>query len=86
MGILSGLLRLYVFVLIAYVVLSFVPRPPEPLAPLVRGVRSLVEPVVAPIRRRIGPVRLGGIALDLSIIIVFIVVQLLIVLLQGVGL
>ena len=86
MGILSGLLRLYVFVLLAYVVLSFVPRPPEPLLPLVRVVRALVDPVVGPIRRRMRPIQLGGVALDLSLIIVFIVVNILIALLAGVGL
>lgn len=86
MGILSGLLRLYVFVLFAYVILSFVPRPPEPLMLLVRGVRALVDPVLRPLRERLNPVQVGGIALDLSIILLFIVIQLLIVLLAGMGL
>ena len=84
-ALLAGLLQLYVFVLLAYVILSFVPRPPEPLLPLVRAVRALVDPVVEPIRRRLRPVRIGGIALDLSIIIVFIVVNILIAILQGIA-
>lgn len=86
MGIVSGLLQVYVFVLIVYVVLSYVPRPPEPLMPLVRGVRALVDPVLRPLRERISPVRVGGIALDLSIIILFVLVQLLIVVFAGIGL
>lgn len=71
------LLYLYTFVLIAHVVFSWVPRPPEPIMPLVRGVRALVEPVAGPIRRAIPPARIGGIGLDLSIIIVFFAVYLL---------
>ena len=70
-GPVSTLLTLYWVVLILYVVFSWVPRPPEPLMPFVLGVRRLVEPVAAPLRRHIPPVRLGGIALDLSILILF---------------
>ena len=68
---LTLLLEVYFFVLLAYVIFSWVPRPPEPLMPFVLGVRRLVEPVVAPLRRVIPPLRLGGIALDLSILVVF---------------
>ncbi len=86
MGIVSGLLQVYVFVLIVYVVLSYVPRPPEPLMPFVRAVRGLVDPVLRPMRERISPLRVGGVALDLSIIILFILLQLLIVVFAGLGL
>ena len=86
MGIVSGLLQLYLFVLLAYVVLSYVPRPPEPLRPLVRGVRSVVDPVLQPIRSRLRPVQVGGVALDLSIILLFIVIVILIEILRGLGL
>lgn len=84
-ALLAGVLQLYIFVLLAYVILSFVPRPPEPLLPLVRAVRGLVEPVVEPIRRRLKPVRIGGVALDLSIILLFIVINILIAILQGIA-
>ena len=67
----STLLGLYFWVLLAHVVFSWVPRPPEPLMPFVVGVRRLVEPVAAPIRRVLPPLRLGGIALDLSILVLF---------------
>lgn len=79
-------LQVYVFVLLAYMVLSFVPQPPEPLLPVVRGVRSLVDPVLDPIRRRLSPVRVGGMALDLSLLLVFVLCQILIVLFAGMGL
>ena len=80
MPILCLLLVAYQFVLIAYVVLSWVPRPPEPILPLVRGVNALVDPVVRPIREVLPGVPVGGVRLDLSIIVLFLVV----IVLQGV--
>ena len=71
------LLQIFLIVLLAHVIFSWVPRPPEPLMPFVLGVRRVVEPVAAPIRRRIPPLRLGGIALDLSIILLFVIVRVL---------
>lgn len=76
-AILCWLLGAYVLVLIAHVILSWVPRPPEPLGPVVVGVRALTEPVLAPLRRVVPPIQLGGAALDLSILIVFFVLILL---------
>ncbi len=70
-------LQAYQLVLLAYVVFSWVPRPPEPLQPLVAGVGRLVDPVVEPIRRRLPGVPVGGVRLDLSIIVVFIAIALL---------
>ncbi|GGI04343.1 YggT family protein [Egicoccus halophilus] len=80
------LLQIYLYVLLAHVIFSWVPRPPEPLMPFVLGVRRLVEPVVAPLRRVIPPVRLGGIALDLSIIVLFIGIRLLMGVTSRIGL
>ncbi len=65
------LLQAYYWLLLAYVVLSWVPRPPEPFLPLVRVVRAAVDPVVTPIRRFLPPLQLGGVALDLSILVLF---------------
>lgn len=79
-------LEVYWFVLLLHVIFSWVPRPPEPLVPFVLGVRRLVEPVVAPVRKILPPLRLGGIALDLSIIVVFIGVRILINIIRGIGL
>jgi YggT family protein len=64
-------LTLAQFVLLLHVIFSWVPRPPDPLMPFVLGVRRLVEPVAAPIRRALPPLRIGGIGLDLSILILF---------------
>jgi len=70
-GVLCLLLQIYWFVLLLHVIFSWVPRPPEPIVPFVLGVRRLVEPVAAPVRRVLPPLRLGGVGLDLSILVVF---------------
>ena len=64
-------LSLYTLVLFAHVIFSWVPRPPEPIQPLVGVVRSLVDPVLLPVRRVVPPLPLGGVQLDLSIIVLF---------------
>lgn len=74
-AILCWLLGAYLLVLLAHVILSWVPRPPDPLRPVVVGVRALTEPVLAPLRRLIPPIRLGSAALDVSILIVFFVLS-----------
>lgn len=71
LGIVCLLLQVYWFILLAHVIFSWVPRPPEPIVPFVLGIRRLVEPVAAPVRRMIPPLRIGGIGLDLSIIVLF---------------
>jgi YggT family protein len=71
------LLTIFLFVLLLHVIFSWVPRPPEPILPFVLGVRRVVEPLAAPLRRVIPPLRLGGVGLDLSIIVLFIAVRIL---------
>lgn len=41
------------------------------------GVRAVTEPVLAPVRRVVPPLRLGSVALDTSFIVVFVAVVLL---------
>lgn len=67
----STLLGAYRLVLIAYVIIAWVPRMPEPLQPAANVVRKLVDPVLAPLRRVMPPLRVGGMALDLSILVLF---------------
>jgi YggT family protein len=64
-------LGIYQLVLLGYVILSWVPRPPAPLVPLANGIRALVDPVVRPIRGMLPPLRMGNVGLDLSILVVF---------------
>ncbi len=59
------------FVLILHVVFSWVPRPPEPLMPFVLGIRRLVEPLAAPVRKILPQPQIGMVRLDLSIIVLF---------------
>lgn len=77
MQIISTLLGAYRLVLIAYVIIAWVPRMPEPLQPVARGVRTIVDPLLRPLRRVMPPLRLGGMALDLSILVLFFAVSIL---------
>ena len=70
-ALIDGALWLYWWVLVAYVVFSWVQSPPPGLVPAIRLVGSLVEPVVRPIRTVVPPLRIGVVALDLSVLIVF---------------
>jgi YggT family protein len=85
-GPISFLLNIYIFVLLAHVIFSWVPRPPEPLMPFVVGVRRLVEPLLTPLRRVIPSVPIGGVRLDLSIIVLFIATRILIGVFASMGL
>lgn len=75
------LLNLYVFVLLARVVIDLIQvfardwRPSGFLLILCEFVYTLTDPPVRFVRRFIPPLRLGGVALDLGFIIVFIGVQ-----------
>lgn len=71
------LLQLYTFVLLAHVIFSWIPRTPQPLEPFELGVQRMVDPVLQPLRRIIPPLRLGGVALDLSILVLFFGISLL---------
>lgn len=68
------LLSAFIFLLLVYVVFSWIPRPPEPVLPIVRGIDRIMTPLLEPIRRMLPPLRLGGIGLDLSVIVVFFVI------------
>lgn len=43
---------------------------------LSNGVRSVTEPILAPVRRVVPPQRAGGVSIDLSFIIVFLAIVL----------
>jgi YggT family protein len=75
---LCWLVRGYLYVLIAYVIFSWVPQPPEPLQPVIRVIRAMVEPILRPMRRVIPSVPVGNVSFDLSILVLFFGLQLLI--------
>ncbi|HUO49536.1 MAG TPA: YggT family protein [Acidimicrobiales bacterium] len=67
---LSSLLWLYTLVLIGRAVISWFPiTPGTPLETVARVLERLTEPLLRPIRRILPPVRAGGMAIDLSIIV-----------------
>lgn len=83
LGVASGIqlvryiLWAYVVVLFARALLSWFPvHAGSPLLPVIRVLDRLTEPVLAPIRRILPPVRAGGMAIDLSIIVAIIAVEL----------
>jgi len=82
----STLLGAYQLVLIAYVIIAWVPRMPEPLQPAASGIRRIVDPVLTPLRRVMPPLRLGGVGLDLSILVLFFGVAILGAVFAGMGL
>ena len=79
-GLLLNLLWLYWLVLMARLVLSYVVmlardwRPRGVVLVLVEGVYSLTDPPLRALRRVIPPLRLGGIALALAFMVLFLIV------------
>ena len=70
--ILCRLLDAYMIVLFARIILSWFPvEPGSGLASVYGFLYSITEPVLAPIRRVIPPMGMGGMGLDLSPLVVF---------------
>jgi YggT family protein len=66
-AIICNLLNLYLLILFVSIVLTWFPLSPEGLmGQIQRVLRSLTEPVLAPIRSILPSVRLGAASLDLS--------------------
>ncbi len=75
-GIIRDVLQIYVVVLIARALLSWFPlHAGSPIVPVVRVLDRLTEPVLAPIRRVLPPIRAGAMAVDLSIIVAILGVE-----------
>lgn len=75
MEILCLAVGVYTLILFVRVILSYVEmfvRPvPGWLLPIIRGTALVTEPVLRPLRRAVPPLRVGAAAVDLSILIVF---------------
>jgi len=72
-------LNLFLLILFAYSILSWVTvagrlEYDSPVIKVQRVLGRICEPVLAPVRRIIPPVRVGGTGIDLSVLIVFLVV------------
>jgi uncharacterized protein YggT (Ycf19 family) len=73
-------LQLYVFVIFGRVILSWFPvSQGSALEGIDTFLRMLTEPILGPLRRAIPALRLGGMAIDLSPMIVIFVIYLLLV-------
>jgi YggT family protein len=68
------LIQLYMLVLFVRIIMSwFPPTPGTTYAQIYQGFDRVTEPVLAPIRAIIPPMRMGAMGLDLSPIIVFLI-------------
>jgi len=77
LGLLCSALRLVIWVLIGWIVLSYVVMFgrlgwDHPVRRLYDGLTKAIEPVMRPIRQAVPPVRLGGAAVDLSPLILIV--------------
>ncbi|MEZ5140899.1 MAG: YggT family protein [Acidimicrobiales bacterium] len=78
MAIVRFVLQAYLLLLFVRIVLSWFPiSEGSPVAGIYRALYAVTEPVLAPLRRVLPPVQLGGVALDLSPIIVVLVISIL---------
>lgn len=79
MLIVRDLLQLYVVLLFLRILSSWIPvRPGSPLTGVMHGLYALTEPVLAPVRRVLPPLSIGGAGLDLSPMLVLVVLELII--------
>ena len=79
-----SLLQLYILVLLIRVVMSWFPISPHGAGATLAGFLYLVtDPVLVPLRRLLPPVRLGAMAVDLSPVVAFFGISLLMGLLCG---
>jgi YggT family protein len=71
--------ELYIIAIFARIVVSWFPvQPGSGFASVVRFLYTITEPVLGPVRRAVPAMRMGGMGLDLSPIIVVLVFQLLV--------
>jgi YggT family protein len=76
MGLVCSLLNLYLILLFARIILSWFPvSPGGAMAQVFSFLNTVTEPVLAPVRRAIPPIGMGGMGFDLSPIIVIFGVQ-----------
>jgi YggT family protein len=80
-SIIIGLVWFYLYgVMLPRALLSWFPvSPGSPLATVNHVLYRLTEPVLAPVRRLLPPVRFGTMGIDLSFIIVFLGIQIIII-------
>ncbi len=80
------LLSLYSLLLFVRLILSWFPEPPEWARPIYGFLFAITDPLLRLVRPLIPPLRVGMMALDLSPILIFIAIRILIQILAGAGL
>ena len=82
LSLIGDLLTLYLLVLLAYSILSWLTYSgrldyDSPVIKVQKILAAVCEPVLRPVRKIIPPVRVGGVGLDLSVLVVFLVIEVL---------
>lgn len=78
MGVICWIIQAYYIVVIGRIIMEWIPVSYDhPLARLRAALRSLTEPLLSPLRALVPPLRLGGVGLDLSPIILLVALTLL---------
>jgi YggT family protein len=79
--VLTDIVWLFIVALVARALLSWFPpaQPGTALYNIVHALDRITEPVLRPVRRILPPVRAGGMAIDLSIIVTILVLELVVV-------
>ena len=73
-------LQLYIYAVFGRIILSWFPiSPGSPLAPIFSLLYNITEPVLGPMRRMLPMVNAGGMGIDLSPIVFFLVAQVILV-------
>ena len=79
------LLSIYSFLLFVRLILSWFPNPPEGLRPVYGFLFAITDPLLRLVRPLVPPLRVGMMAMDLSPILIFIAIRILIQILHGAG-
>ncbi|AMJ44333.1 YggT family protein [Corynebacterium stationis] len=88
--ILLALLRLYTLVLIVRIIIEMIQsfsrqfNPPRWFMVIAEPLFVITDPPVKTLRRIVPPMQMGGVALDLSVLVLFIILQLLQLIVRGV--
>jgi uncharacterized protein YggT (Ycf19 family) len=82
--ILVDLIQAYIFVLFVRIILTWFPTDPwSSLGRFERALGRVTDPVLAPFRRLLPPLRVGGGAIDLSPIVVLVALEVLVSILRS---
>ena len=85
-GIISLILQVYFYAVLAWVILSWIPTSStHPLGRVSIFLDRIIYPVILPLRRVIPPLRLGGGMLDLTPIVLLLGINILIRILANAG-